>query len=964
VGTYSVTLRATNGGGSSAPYTRTDYIVVTDPIAPHADFMSDNTEGVRPFTINFQDMSAGSGVFTYLWNFGDGTTSTVRNASHTYTSTGTYTVSLTINSVTYPGASDQMVKSNYITIKDPYPPVADFTYSQPRNYWPVTVTFTDSTSGTPPFTYDWDFGDGTTMHAISGQTVVTHTYTHAGTFSVTLTSHNEMGDNSVVKSNAITVYDPVLPTASFYADTTTGPKTLHVTFIASASTGTPPLSYTWDFGEGSPVTTASPTISHDYASVGTYNVRLNVSNEWGYDIQTKNGYIVVNYPAPVANFNPAFATGRVPYTVSFTDTSTNPTSWSWDFGDGTTDTSRNPTHTYTVPGRYTVSLTATNPSGSNTKTVADCVIVSPAAAFTGTPVSGSRPLPVQFTDSSAGNPTAWLWDFGDGVTDTVQNPLHRYTVSGTYTVTLTVTANGVSDSTTKANYITVNSVIPHGVSLPSDDTYMFQIRGPNGTIIGNFTAGQQKIMFGGLASTEDGSIVATAATPGTYEIWAKRTYSQGPMYGYGVEVYDQMKLGQSVDNDSAAKMGSRELINSLWITDRAGLVTFSDEGNLDAPLDYLNGTPRSHLINSINSTNSNGWTDMYGGMYLARQQFESRPNPRPDAQKIEVLLTDGDAINSTLDETAEKALCQLEANRAVADGIKIYTIGIGNTPDEVDGPFLQEIADMTGGTYQFCSSYEEIWEAFKNIGAQLEQNISTTSDLNIVPERTQIAGVWYNNTTLIPGTGKTWTDGNTSNPGSYAQQPNIFLNGNMYNLTWNIDPIKLSHTWTLTYQVKAEKVGYTHPVSNLSYAAIHIYNSTDIIPVSIESDIVYVASNLTDNMTDVDMLSIHISMPYEGYPITQPSQDLLWTVNYHGIARYNVIKEYAPYGTLNWKPIGGVDESNETHTFSDVWNLGSQVPPGRYTLRMRASDGWFNASSILNFTVQYMPGQINVVDSP
>ena len=88
---------------------------------------------------------------------------------------------------------------------------------------------------------------------------------------------------------------------------------------------------------------------------------------------TRNGYIVVNYPAPVANFNPASASGRAPYTVSFTDTSSNPTGWLWSFGDGTTDTARNPTHTYTNAGKYTVSLTATNPSGSNTKTVADMV---------------------------------------------------------------------------------------------------------------------------------------------------------------------------------------------------------------------------------------------------------------------------------------------------------------------------------------------------------------------------------------------------------------------------------------------------------------------------------------------------------------------------------------------------------------------------------------------------------------
>jgi hypothetical protein len=239
--------------------------------------------------------------------------------------------------------------------------------------------------------------------------------------------------------------------------------------------------------------------------------------------------------------------------------------------------------------------------------------------------------------------------------------------------------------------------------------------------------------------------------------------------------------------------------------------------------------------------------------------------------------------------------------------------------------------------------------------------------LNLVPERTSISGIWYNNTTYIPGSARTWLDGNTSQPGSSSSSPIISLNGNMYNMSWNIDPIKLSHTWTLTYQVRADKVGYTHPIGNTSFAAIHVYNSSDIVPVPVESDMVYVSSNLTDNMTDLDMLSISITKPYEGYNITQSSQDLIWTVNYHGMADYSVVKEYAPYGTPDnapgWKPINGVNTANQTCTFSEVWGTVSQLTPNRmYTLRISATDGWFNATSKVNFWISYMPGEINVFD--
>ncbi|MDW5549084.1 S8 family peptidase [Methanosarcina sp.] len=164
--------------------------------------------------------------------------------------------------------------------------------------------------------------------------------------------------------------------------------------------------------------------------------------------------------SPVANFSASPTSGKVPLTVAFTDTSTGtPTKWKWSFGDGTTSVQQNPIHKYSKAGNYTVALTATNTAGSNTVTKTNYVLVvsKPAAAFSAYPTSGKAPLTVAFTDTSTGTPTKWKWSFGDGTTSVQQNPKHKYSKAGNYTVALTA-ANAVGSSTvTKTNHIVVVS---------------------------------------------------------------------------------------------------------------------------------------------------------------------------------------------------------------------------------------------------------------------------------------------------------------------------------------------------------------------------------------------------------------------------------------------------------------------------------------------------------------------------
>jgi len=143
--------------------------------------------------------------------------------------------------------------------------------------------------------------------------------------------------------------------------------------------------------------------------------------------------------------------------------------YQWDFGDGTTSLEQNPSHTYKSDGEYTVALTVTNQYGTDTKTRTAYIGVgkAPVADLSATPLEGSFPLTVVFTDSSKNRPTAWAWDFGDGTTSAEQNPSHNYTRAGLYTVSLKVSNNFGSDTLVQPGFINVSSPAPVPVVVPA-----------------------------------------------------------------------------------------------------------------------------------------------------------------------------------------------------------------------------------------------------------------------------------------------------------------------------------------------------------------------------------------------------------------------------------------------------------------------------------------------------------------
>ena len=266
---------------------------------------------------------------------------------------------------------------------------------------------------------------------------------------------------------AIILLLPILlmaqPAADFSATPLSGAKPLLVNFTdLSTSGGSTIDAWQWEFGDGG-IQVGVQNPSHTYTEAGIYTVTLIVRDGDNLtDSEIKTDYITVDGPSASFSANPDC--GVQPLLVAFTDLSSNIgagtiTTYSWDFGDGSpASAAQNPSHTYSSPGSYTVTLTITN-SLAQTDTFTETITVA-SVDFSASVTSGVLPFSVDFSDlstSTCNGSLTYSWDFGDGGISTERNPVHTYTVAGTYTVSLTVDDGVNNDTETKTSYITVLS---------------------------------------------------------------------------------------------------------------------------------------------------------------------------------------------------------------------------------------------------------------------------------------------------------------------------------------------------------------------------------------------------------------------------------------------------------------------------------------------------------------------------
>jgi PKD repeat protein len=321
----------------------------------------------------------------------------------------------------------------------------------------LSCRFSDASSDDGTLTgWLWRFGDGSS----STEQNPSHAYDRAGSYSVTLTVTDDEGSSDIA-SNQVSVTAPSPSNQAPQAEFAVSCAELTCAFTdQSTDTDGTIASRAWDFGDGATSTQRNP--SHTYAAAGQYSVTLRVTDDEGAQ-DTRTHSASPSAPAPDPNDPPhaEFEVTCQDLRCTFVDRSDDPdgtvASWSWDFGDGSTSTERNPSHTYAAAGRYTVLLVITDDVGAaDTK--------SHDANPTAPPTDSNEPPHVdfdvhcddqscEFSDKSKdddGAVVSWQWSFGDGATSTEQNPTHTYAGRGHYDVVLTVTDDdGATASKTK-----------------------------------------------------------------------------------------------------------------------------------------------------------------------------------------------------------------------------------------------------------------------------------------------------------------------------------------------------------------------------------------------------------------------------------------------------------------------------------------------------------------------------------
>jgi len=456
-GLFGVGLAVTDSYGCKDSIYKPGFITIARPAAK---FTQSDTLICPNTTITFYNQTNGLNN-TYLWQFGDSTTSADINPLHTYLNEGRYKVMLKV--MNKYGCSDSLI--SYINV---IKTAADFLMSDSFvNCPPITINFADKSKGFSGLT--WDFDD----EAVSDLVNPSHIFTAPGIYIIKLTAKNNTGCSDTA-SKKIVVKGP-------NGDFNYTPLTIcapgKVDFNANVQTA---VKFYWNYQEGNTDSTLQPVSTHIYTTAGSYLPQLLVEDSTGcrFAITGKDTIIVNNIKTKIiSDKNVLCDSGTIHFTDS-TISSGGRLRRKWSFDDGTVSSLKSPVHSFTQPGQYNVKLQVTT-EGRCTDSASMMITVakSPAAAI----ISADSACALQsviFLAQSANNPSAiktWNWNFGNGRTSSLQVPSQSYKTAGNYTVSLSVTnSSGCVSSVIKPIFIkplptltaTPDAVICAGNTIP------------------------------------------------------------------------------------------------------------------------------------------------------------------------------------------------------------------------------------------------------------------------------------------------------------------------------------------------------------------------------------------------------------------------------------------------------------------------------------------------------------------
>ncbi len=383
-------------------------------------------------TVNFTSLSTGTGgdtISIYMWDFGDGNSSTDMNPMYAYGDTGYYDVTLTVISPTY---CDSSITQQVYVIPSPE---ASFTVA--GVCLGLTTTFNPLTTTPPNTQIDsivWSFGDST---GFTGLTSPTHTYSTPGRFEVIMTVYNNLLCTDVF-IDSVDVYP--LPLADFNYSILCSDSVATFNGNLSSVAGDSITSWLWNFDALG--TASGDTADFTFQNAGNYNVTLIVTTSNGCSDTTTQSVSVIESPEFDFTFNePCF--GLVSIFTYVPIGTPVPALLNWNFGDGTGSGLLSPAHIYSSVDTFDVSLRVQHNATGCATTITKPLIVKPypvtGFAFT----NNCESISIQFTDTSSiqtGTIATWNWDFGSLGTSTDQNPVVTSALPGSYPVSMTATS--------------------------------------------------------------------------------------------------------------------------------------------------------------------------------------------------------------------------------------------------------------------------------------------------------------------------------------------------------------------------------------------------------------------------------------------------------------------------------------------------------------------------------------------
>jgi PKD repeat protein len=514
--------------------------------------------------------------------------------------------------------------------------LANFDVTPPRGAAPLSVQFTDKSTGNPT-SWEWDLdGDG---NVDSTEQHPAFEYEMPGLYTVQLTARNDNGEGTLTKTDFVLAVGPITP--DFTASVASGVAPLSVTFTDTSTQS--PTAWQWDFQDDSTVDSTQQNPTFVYNTPGTYTVRLIATNEVGDATETKTGLITVFAPV-VAGFTRTPSSGVAPFNVTFTNTSTGATSYQWDFNeDGIVDsTATNPVFNYTVGGTYDVKLTATGPGGANMFTFTDCVTVFSAVTANFTMTVGGSPITsayeatnITFTSTSTGSITSWSWDFDSianpGVTTATGTPVVRNfasTTASTRTFSVKLTVSGPGGSSNITRTLTIVSDTETLMVNPSADTTIYEnpagnsngagvdfvVGKPAGTVstdpVENFS--RRALLRFDVSSIPSGSTINSATMQITSDTPVATTGTQTIRIHRVTEAWTEGTAGGAAGIGSATAGGGATWINrsfsTAWSSAGGTVAAFTSSfTSVSTPTTHTSGSLASDVQLWVNGTANNGW---------------------------------------------------------------------------------------------------------------------------------------------------------------------------------------------------------------------------------------------------------------------------------------------------------------------------------------------------------------------